>query len=393
MQARQQAGVTQAEVSLAAGQAAAAWAQVEAMESKGDAAGAAASAAEAVALQQQAQQCQAAADAAAVQAHRQEQAAAQSLTAAQTAAQLAGTNPKLLQQLSSELQIQPSDTNAISDDADTVRHMSALAEQLPWQLRQQSTEQLLPDSTDEQGGAEDTATSIQAEPQLITDFSRAARALEVGSFAEQQQQQLQQQVPGFVSMTDATRSSRAMDDVGMSQDGRGEEEAAAKAAYRQWSESFEARAEQRAQEARAPQPAAAQEASWSASSSVTPAVISWDSFKSHAKPGDKLRLVGNHALPSGDANNAMSLGVVTPAASGMPFVMHADVAEWAADVSSAALQTHDQAQLDETGDMPAEDVVRMEDSVAASDQMQWHQRLEAAGSQAEKLLVLAEVIR
>lgn len=73
--------------------------------------------------------------------------------------------------------------------------------------------------------------------------------------------------------------------------------------------------------------------------------------------------------------------------------MHADVAEWAADVSSAALQTHDQAQLDETGDMPAEDVVRMEDSVAASDQMQWHQRLEAAGSQAEKLLVLAEVIR
>lgn len=71
MQARQQAGVTQAEVSLAAGQAAAAWAQVEAMESKGDAAGAAASAAEAVALQQQAQQCQAAADAAAVQAHRQ----------------------------------------------------------------------------------------------------------------------------------------------------------------------------------------------------------------------------------------------------------------------------------------------------------------------------------
>lgn len=171
----------------------------------------------------------------------QEQAAAQSLTAAQTAAQLAGTNPKLLQQLSSELQIQPSDTNAISDDADTVRHMSALAEQLPWQLRQQSTEQLLPDSTDEQGGAEDTATSIQAEPQLITDFSRAARALEVGSFAEQQQQQLQQQVPGFVSMTDATRSSRAMDDVGMSQDGRGEEEAAAKAAYRQWSESFEAR--------------------------------------------------------------------------------------------------------------------------------------------------------
>lgn len=88
----------------------------------------------------------------------------------------------------------------------------------------------------------------------------------------------------------------------------------------------------------------------------------------------------------------MSLGVVTPAASGMPLVTYADVAEWAADVSSAALQTDDDAQLDETGDMPAEDAVGMEDSVAARNQMQWQQRLEAASSQAEKLLVLAEVI-
>ena len=71
LQAQQQASITQAEVSSAAGKAAAAWAQVEVMESKGDAAGAAASAAEAVALQQQAQQCQAAAEAAAVQAHHQ----------------------------------------------------------------------------------------------------------------------------------------------------------------------------------------------------------------------------------------------------------------------------------------------------------------------------------
>ena len=71
IQALQQADSTQAEVSRAAGQAAAAWAEVEALESKGDAAGAAASAAEAVALQQQAQQRQAAASAAAAQAQRQ----------------------------------------------------------------------------------------------------------------------------------------------------------------------------------------------------------------------------------------------------------------------------------------------------------------------------------
>lgn len=71
IQARQQADSTQAEVSRAAGQAAAAWAEVDAMESKGDAAGAATSAAEAVALQQQAQQRQAAASAAAAQAQQQ----------------------------------------------------------------------------------------------------------------------------------------------------------------------------------------------------------------------------------------------------------------------------------------------------------------------------------
>lgn len=70
LQARQHADSTQADVSWAAGQAAAAWAEVETMESKGDAAGAAASAAEAVALQQQAQQRQAAASAAAAQAQQ-----------------------------------------------------------------------------------------------------------------------------------------------------------------------------------------------------------------------------------------------------------------------------------------------------------------------------------
>ena len=71
MQARQEADSKQSLVSLAAGQAAAAWAQVEVMENKGDAAGAASTAAEAVALQQLTQQHQAAAEAAAALAQQQ----------------------------------------------------------------------------------------------------------------------------------------------------------------------------------------------------------------------------------------------------------------------------------------------------------------------------------
>lgn len=71
LQARQEADSKQSLVSQAAGQAAAAWAQVEAMENKGDAAGAASAAAEAVALQQLTQQHQAAAEAVAAVAQQQ----------------------------------------------------------------------------------------------------------------------------------------------------------------------------------------------------------------------------------------------------------------------------------------------------------------------------------
>ena len=71
MQARQQADSCEAEVGDAAGQAADAWALVEAMEAKGDAAAAADKAAQAVALQQQYQERKAAADAAASRAQQQ----------------------------------------------------------------------------------------------------------------------------------------------------------------------------------------------------------------------------------------------------------------------------------------------------------------------------------
>ena len=149
-----------------------------------------------------------------------------------------------------------------------------------------------------------------------------------------------------------------------------------------------------AQEASAPYQAAEQEAALSASPhSVTPAVISWDSFKSLAKPGDTLRLFGDSTVPSGDANNgqAISFGVVTLAASGMPLVTSADVAEWEADMSSAAQQTGDDTESAGTSNLPAWNTAGISNSADGNDSMQWEERMEAAGSQAEKLLVLAEV--
>lgn len=99
-------------------------------------------------------------------------------------------------------------------------------------------------------------------------------------------------------------------------------------------------------------------------------------------------------MPSGDASTGQtaSFGVVTPAGSGLPLVTRADVAQWVTDVSSAAQQTGDDgAELAGTGNLPAWDDLRTGDPAVGDDQMQWGHRLEAARSQAEKLLVLAEV--
>ena len=143
-------------------------------------------------------------------------------------------------------------------------------------------------------------------------------------------------------------------------------------------------------------PAVEQEAAWSAPphSTTTPAVISWDSFKSLAKPGDRLRLVGDNMVSSENANSsqAISFGVVTPAASGGPLVTKADVAKWAANESPVVQQTGHEAELEPgIGNLSGWGELRIDDTAAGDDQMQWGQRLEAASSQAEKLLVLAEV--
>ena len=169
----------------------------------------------------------------------QEVVAAQLLTAASAAAKRAGFTPKLLQQLSNTAQLQLSDLAPSPSAADTVRRMSTLSEQLPWQLRQQPAEQV-PDSTGEQASAEDTAVSTEAEPGATTPLWALAPASEVGSCAQQLQQQQQQGLPS-PSVTDEGSvfgSSSMMGDMG--QGGKGDEETAARAAYRQWSESFEA---------------------------------------------------------------------------------------------------------------------------------------------------------
>ena len=153
------------------------------------------------------------------------------------------------------------------------------------------------------------------------------------------------------------------------------------------------------------------------SSSAAAAVVSWDSFKSLAKPGDKLTLVGDSVVPTGDRNmdQSISAGVVTPAATGLPLVTDGDVEEWAAEMPSEAMPwdriqpagdstvptgnsidpAWDSLESPEDMALPAWDFskgINEGDAEAGDEQMQWGQRLEAAGSQAEKLLVLAQVL-
>lgn len=134
---------------------------------------------------------------------------------------------------------------------------------------------------------------------------------------------------------------------------------------------------------------------------VSPAaVISWNSFKSLAKPGDSFRLVGDSILPTEDVNGdeMLTQGIITPAATGSPLVTGADVTAWAAEMPSdthAAGDTTASAldPSEATGDsiLSAWDTFGISENAAGDDQMQMGERLEAASGQAEKLLVLAQV--
>ncbi|KAL0030919.1 hypothetical protein WJX79_001187 [Trebouxia sp. C0005] len=237
--ARQQADSFEAEVSDAAGQAADAWALVEAMEAKGDAAAAADKAAQAVALQQEYQERQAAADAAASQAQQQELAAISLRSAATAALQAA-------------------------------RAASSQQQQQQQQLRQELN---LPWNNDNQADS----LGLQQQQQ------------------QQQVQSLEVPVPHNQS-SDAGGSAEGGLKGAVESASEGQDEAA-KAAYQQWSASFEARMSGKsAQRTVGPYTATQQQLRDLTSQSSLPgkaALVTWESFKSMAKPGDRLRLAAS----------------------------------------------------------------------------------------------------
>ena len=139
------------------------------------------------------------------------------------------------------------------------------------------------------------------------------------------------------------------------------------------------------------------------------AVISWDRFKSRANPGDKLTVTGHSPAPAAGINlgQPVSHGVVTPAATGMLLVTDADVAQWVADASMHSQVIGDGAWQPRDASAPpgegVEDASKLSGNAsqlpgiagggaADGDRIQWSLELEAAGSQAEKLLLLAQVI-
>ncbi len=132
------------------------------------------------------------------------------------------------------------------------------------------------------------------------------------------------------------------------------------------------------------------------------ALVTWESFKTLAKPGDRLRLVGDSLSLAGEAGTPAE-GVVMPAGSGMPLVTDGDVAAWGSSTAagdstspraaSAALSRAERVEPQDSkmsawdGAPPTGD----EAACVGDGQSAWGHRLQAASSQAEKLLVLAEV--
>ena len=130
--------------------------------------------------------------------------------------------------------------------------------------------------------------------------------------------------------------------------------------------------------------------------------MTWESFKTLAKPGDRLRLVGDSLSLAGEAGTPAE-GVVMPVGSGQPLVTDGDVAAWgfstaAGDstsprAASAALSRAERVEPQDSsmsawdGAPPTGD----EAACVGDGHTAWGHRLQAGSSQAEKLLVLAEV--
>ena len=132
------------------------------------------------------------------------------------------------------------------------------------------------------------------------------------------------------------------------------------------------------------------------------ALVTWQSFKSLAKPGDRLRLVGDSLSLAGEAGTSAE-GVVMPAGSGMPLVIDGDVAAWVSSTAagdstspraaSAALSGAERADPQDSKMSAWDGAATTGDEAACvgDGHGAWGHRLQAASSQAEKLLVLAEV--
>ena len=132
------------------------------------------------------------------------------------------------------------------------------------------------------------------------------------------------------------------------------------------------------------------------------ALVTLESFQSLAKPGDRLRLLGDNITFGTDTGKAEK-GFVLPAASGIPLVSVSEVAAWGSSIAAGdghsprtapraahadviGLSVEADAHSGEQGS-----VLWDGSKVDGDVQMAWGPKLEAASSQAEKLAVLAEV--
>ena len=140
----------------------------------------------------------------------------------------------------------------------------------------------------------------------------------------------------------------------------------------------------------------------------SPALLTWDSFRNQAKPGDTLRLAGDESSLSGPPAQSAQ-GLVMPAGSNTPLTQHADVAAWATSTvsggwanprGSRAEGLH-QSSAAGTGAGPIQQAAISQayqtpeaDAAAAGAEGEGlrGQTSETVSSQAERLLQLAEVI-
>ena len=128
------------------------------------------------------------------------------------------------------------------------------------------------------------------------------------------------------------------------------------------------------------------------------ALVTWESFKSLAKPGDRLRLLGDGLSLPPDVLTPVE-GVVVPVGSGMPLVTDSAVAAWGSNMQAEDSSGPTVTAVDETAVTATDGIAARDEATSFGDdadadgdgQKAWGLKLEVAGSQAEKLLVLAEV--